>query len=103
MRSPMDTRPTVVAFAGRRVDAEGAKAARHRRLARAELHVRESGGHWIGAPLFYVLVHLAAQLVFSSEIIASHRLTNSDHCSAESAFTSPVLAISALSRFAVAR
>ena len=28
MRSPMDTRPTVVAFAGRRIDAEGAKAAR---------------------------------------------------------------------------
>jgi len=51
----------------------------------------------------YVLVHLAAQLVFSSEMIASHRLTNSDHCSAESAFTSPVLAISALSRLAVAR
>ena len=51
----------------------------------------------------YVLVHLAAQLVFSSEMIASHRLTNSDHCSAKSAFTSPVLAISALSRLAVAR
>jgi hypothetical protein len=28
IRSPMDTRPTVVAFAGRRIDAEGAKAAR---------------------------------------------------------------------------
>ena len=28
IRSPMDTRPTVVAFAGRRIDAEGAQAAR---------------------------------------------------------------------------
>jgi hypothetical protein len=51
----------------------------------------------------HAFVHLAAQLVFSSEIIASQRLTNWDHCSAESAFTSPMLAISALSRRAVAR
>jgi hypothetical protein len=51
----------------------------------------------------HAFVHLAAQLVFSSEMIASHRFTKSDHRSAESVFTSPILAISALSRRAVAR
>ena len=56
-----------------------------------------------GSKAVHVFVHLAAQLVFSLDMIASHRFTKSDHCSAESAFTSPVLAISALSRRAVAR
>ena len=51
----------------------------------------------------HALVHLAAQLVFSSDMIASHRFTKSDHCSTESAFTSAKLASSALSRLAVAR
>jgi hypothetical protein len=56
-----------------------------------------------GCASVHVLVHLAAQLVFSSEMIASHRFTKSDHFSAERAFAAPVLAISALSRRAVAR
>jgi len=56
-----------------------------------------------GSAFVHALVHLAAQLVFSSDMIASHRFTKSDHCSAESAFTSARLASSALSRLAVAR
>src|SRR6185312_5353262 len=39
----------------------------------------------MGAPV-YAFVHLAAQLVFSSEIIVSHRFTRSDHFSGKSAF-----------------
>ena len=56
----------------------------------------------MGAPV-YAFVHLAAQLVFSSEIIVSHRFTKSDHFSGESAFTSPMSEIRPLSRRAVAR
>src|SRR5262249_20056760 len=51
----------------------------------------------------HAFVHLAAQPVFSSEMIASQRFTNWDQLSAVIAFTSPILATSALSRRAVAR
>jgi hypothetical protein len=51
----------------------------------------------------YAFVHLAAQLVFSSAMIASQRLTKSDHSSCVSAFTSLTLASSAPSRRSVAR
>jgi hypothetical protein len=45
-----------------------------------------------GCASVHAFVHLAAQLVFSSEMIASQRFTKSDHFSGESAFTSPISA-----------